>query len=129
VNLSQPSSFGFKRLNVEKRLSVDPVWSGVVMSSFRPLSQGERPSKLKDMEETAKDHISLQDELPELIEKLRRPAGDDPRFATRNLIAAIMIPRTTRFRLADTCIQSGCSLSTKLDGIAKSFNPDREGGI
>ena len=33
-------------------------------------------------------HIPLQDELPSLIEMLRTPAGDDARFATRELIAA-----------------------------------------
>ena len=33
-------------------------------------------------------HIPLQDDLPSLIEKLRSPAGNDSRFATRELIAA-----------------------------------------
>jgi hypothetical protein len=36
VNSSPPSSFGFKRISVENWLSVDPAWSGVVMSSSRP---------------------------------------------------------------------------------------------
>jgi hypothetical protein len=40
------------------------------------------------MESAPPKHVPLQDELPALIEKVRAPAPDDPRFATRELIAA-----------------------------------------
>ena len=41
----------------------------------------------KNMTDTEKADISLQDELPTLIESLRLPAGNDPRFASMELIA------------------------------------------
>jgi hypothetical protein len=40
------------------------------------------------MAEPSSKPIPLQDELPEIIESLRKPAGDDPRFTTLEAIAA-----------------------------------------
>jgi hypothetical protein len=56
-----------------------------------PEQSSDQPAlwlKLERMTDARPKSIPLQEELPAIIESLRNPAGDDPRFATLKAIAA-----------------------------------------
>lgn len=47
-------------------------------------------------EDTSSDLVPIQDELPELIRKLRKPAGNDPQFSSLEAIAVNRVAFTER---------------------------------